>query len=151
MDPITKRASSIFGEIIGLVIVLFILLYLAPRLSFVASDYKVWLPIALWALALSFVFKVLKHLLFKPFSYTFEILSLILSAYSTYKLYKIFPFDFSGFEYERLDGLASFSLQMAVVAIVIAIIVNIFKIIFFPVELISKLANGRKKEKTDKK
>ena len=127
-----KRSAKVFGELIGLVIGLVLIIYVAPRFSFITDEYSLWMRIGVYATVISAAFKILKHITTtKPLKHIFEIANLLVSTYSTYALVSIYPFDFARVGYASFDSWFRLALQIAVVAMVFAVAIN-FVQIFFP-------------------
>lgn len=119
--------ASVFGELLGLVISLVVVLYIFPKLPFVTGSYSLWLPIAIWTTVISGFFDIGKFCVPKRFFDGLKAIALLPDAYSTYMMARIFPFDFSLVGFAWLNSFIQPFLYFAAGAVVIAFIVHLVK------------------------
>lgn len=116
----TKNQSvSLFRETVGLVISLGVLMYLVPLLPVITSNYRQYLPIAVAATMVSSICDMLRRIYEKHADF-FYALKLMPELFSTYMLFRIFPFDFSPFHLSWLSMVIQTILVISMLGIVIA-------------------------------
>lgn len=123
-----SSTSKIFGECIGAVIGIIVMIWLVPKFSFVTTDYQQWLSIGISAAILSAIIKIAGYLINLPRAITAsKIGALLVSIWSTYSLLQIFPFDFSTIGYANLNAIVQLALTIALWAMALAVLINIIK------------------------
>jgi ethanolamine transporter EutH len=105
---------AILGEVIGLVIGLFILYVILPRLAFVTLDYQNYLPIGVVAAWIQVPLKLIGYLVLK-IAHLLNSIALGVQFYALFKLLIIFPFDFRAIHVPQLNTMMAMAFGLSLV------------------------------------
>jgi len=124
--------TGVFGEIIGLVVGLYVANSIPSwNIPVIIPDrYLLYLPYANAAIIGTFFIKVFMYI--SPWyrlKMIFEMMSQLIGIFSIYMLLKIFPFDFTPINRVHINGVLQFAFAIALIALCIAFLVTLVRFI----------------------